>query len=287
MGSCQQSDVIEVNSHRNRDFNESSEIQENESIEKQKQEFPDMPEWEGDKYVGIGLKRMKGYKCDMPIDLLNQKREEFWEFRSSRENPNYRVWEAINQAVVYDEVRANMHLEENGLTTYNGCINHIIDQDGNHYHIPNYCINDPYFEKKFKEKKNIEEKKIKIIMYEPSENINDEKSLVNTMTGKELKALFKKDHNIGDNYKLRLFFGGQEIKDEQFLYQHNLKREYKIQVMKIPLFDVNSKSEKTDKKKEKEKEKDKKAKKKKKKKNKEGEKDEGSNQHHHHKRKDD
>ena len=147
MGSCQQSDVIEVNSHRNRDFNESSEIQENELIEKQKQEFPDMPEWEGDKYVGIGLKRMKGYKCDMPIDLLNQKREEFWEFRSSRENPNYRVWEAINQAVVYDEVRANMHLEENGLTTYNGCINHIIDQDGNHYHIPNYCINDPYFEK--------------------------------------------------------------------------------------------------------------------------------------------
>ena len=106
------------------------------------------------------------------------------------------------------------------------------------------------------------------------------------MTGKELKALFKKDHNIGDYYKLRLFFGGQEIKDEQFLYQHNLKREYKIQVMKIPLFDVNSKSEKTDKKKEKEKEKDKKAKKKKKKKNKEGEKDEGSNQHHHHKSKD-
>ena len=59
MGSCQQSEVIEVNSQRNRDFNESSEIQENELIEKQKQEFPDMPEWEGDRYTGIGLKYMK------------------------------------------------------------------------------------------------------------------------------------------------------------------------------------------------------------------------------------
>ena len=40
-----------------------------------------------------------------------------------------------------------MILEEYHLTTAEGCINHIIDEEGNHYHIPNYCINDPYFEK--------------------------------------------------------------------------------------------------------------------------------------------
>ena len=40
-------------------------------IEEQKKEYPDMEEWEGDKYKGIGIKRMKGYKCNLPIDKLN------------------------------------------------------------------------------------------------------------------------------------------------------------------------------------------------------------------------
>ena len=26
--------------------------------------FKDMPEWEGERYKGEGLKRMKGYKCE-------------------------------------------------------------------------------------------------------------------------------------------------------------------------------------------------------------------------------
>ena len=273
MGSCQQSEVIEVNSKRNRNMNDSSEVQENESIEQQKNEFPDMPEWDGDRYSGIGLKKMRGYKCDLPIDELNKKRDEFWDVKNSRDNPNYKIWRVINQACVYDELRANMLLEEYGLTTQNGCINHVIDQEGNHYHIPNYCINDPFFERQFKIKKNIDEKKIKVKMFEPSGNINEEKSVVNTMTGKELKELFKKEHNIGDNYNLRLFFGGMEIKDEHFLYQHHLKSGYKIQVMKLPKIDMNTKSEKSEKRKEKDKDKDKK-KSKKKKKNKKNENDE-------------
>ena len=107
---------------------------------------------------------------------------------------------------------------------------------------------------KIKIKKNIDEKKIKVKMFEPSGNINEEKSVVNTMTGKELKELFKKEHNIGDNYNLRLFFGGMEIKDEHFLYQHHLKSGYKIQVMKLPKIDMNTKSEKSEKRKEKDKE---------------------------------
>ena len=281
MGSCQQSEVVEVPPHRNPNLNESAEIEKNPMIEEQKQEFPDMPEWDGDRYTGIGLKRMKGYKCDLPIDELNKKREEFWNVRSSPENPNCNVWAIINQACVYDELRANMELEENGLTTKSGCINHVIDQDGNHYHVPNYCINDPYFERQYKIKKNIDEKKIKVKMFEPTGNINEDKSVLNTMTGKELKELFKKEHNIGNNFNLRLFFGGMEIKDEHFLYQHQLKNGYKIQVMKLPKFDANQKSEKSEKKKEKDKDK-KKTKEKKKKKKKEND----ESNHHHHKDKD-
>ena len=180
---------------------------------------------------------MKGYKCDLPIDKLNKKRDEFWDLKNSHGNDNYKIWRVINQACVYDELRANMLLEEYGLTTESGCINHIIDQEGNHYHIPNYCINDPYFERQYKVKKNIEEKKVKIKLFEPIDNINEDKTVNNTITGKELKELFKKEHNIGDNFNLRLFFGGMEIKDDHFLYQHHLKNGYKIQVMKLPKID--------------------------------------------------
>jgi len=38
-------------------------------------------------------------------------------------------------------------LQSNELTLVNGCVNHIKDSEGNEYIIPNYCINDPYFEK--------------------------------------------------------------------------------------------------------------------------------------------
>ena len=273
MGSCQTSEVIEVPSnktYKSRKKNYSEDPIDS-IIDQQKNEFPDMPEWEGDRYTGIGIKKMKGYKCDLPIDKLNKKRDEFWDLKNSRDNDNYKIWRVINQACVYDELRANMLLEEYGLTTESGCINHIIDQDGNHYHIPNYCINDPFFERQYKVKKNIEEKKVKVKLFEPTGNINEEHTVSNTMTGKELKEFFKKEHNIGDNFNLRLFFGGMEIKDDHFLYQHHLKNGYKIQVMKLPKIDsAPSNSEKKGKKKVKKK-------KKKSKKNKDEEKDEAKN----------
>ena len=88
-----------------------------------------------------------------------------------------------------------------------------------------------------KKKKNVEEKKVKIKIFEPMGNINEEKTVSNTMLGKELKELFRKEHNIGDNFNLRLFFGGMEITDDHYLYQHNLKNGFKIQVMKLPRID--------------------------------------------------
>jgi hypothetical protein len=278
MGSCQTSEVIEAPSNKSYKSKKKnySEDPIDSILDQQKNEFPDMPEWDGDRYTGIGIKKMKGYKCDLPIDKLNKKRDEFWDLKNSRDNENYKIWRVINQACVYDELRANMLLEEYGLTTESGCINHIIDQDGNHYHIPNYCINDPFFERQYKVKKNIEEKKVKIKLFEPTGNINEEQTVNNTITGKELKELFKKEHNIGDNFNLRLFFGGMEIKDDHFLYQHHLKNGYKIQVMKLPKIDstpsqnANNNNDKKSKKKAKKK-------KKKVKKNKEEEKEEAKN----------
>ena len=251
MGSCQASNVIEINSQEDAKIlsnkkklalAEKQDIQA--IINEQKQEFPDMEEWEGERFKGIGIKRMKGYKCNLQIDKLNQKRDEFWNKRNSHGNPNYKTWRVINQACVYDEYRANVLLEEYNLTTFNGCINHIVDKKGNHYNIPNYCINDPYFEREYKIKENIEKKILKINLYEVANNTTSILEVTNLITGLELKKLFCKKNNISfDDFNIRMFFSGMEISNEHFLYQYNIKNDFKIQVMRVPRPKTNEKKE--------------------------------------------
>ena len=242
MGSCQASNVIEINSQEdakilsNKKKLSLSTKQDIQSIiDEQKNEFPDMEEWEGERYKGIGIKKMKGYKCNLQIDTLNKKRDEFWGTRNEHGAPNYKIWRVINQACVYDEYRANVLLEEYNLTTYDGCINHIVDKKGNHYIIPNYCINDPYFEKEYKIKNDVEEKKLKINLYEVATNTTSALEVTNLMSGKQLKKLFCEKNKISQNeFNIRMFFAGSEITNEHYLYQYNLKNDYKIQVMRVP-----------------------------------------------------
>ena len=237
MGSCHAGCFLKIDNFRGDiEFKEKTQIKRDDIvIEFQRKEFPDMEEWEGERYKGIGIKKMKGYKCSLPIDKLNQKREEFWGARNSHNNSNYRIWRIINQACIYDEARARMLLDDYELKTDSGCINHITDKNGNHYIIPNYCINDPYFEKEYIIKKNIETKNIKIKLFEPSTESNIVLDVTNLISGEELKKNYCEKIGISpDDYNFRFFFGGQEIKSNNFLYQYNLKKGYKIQVMKSP-----------------------------------------------------
>ena len=241
MGSCTASNVIEMNSQedakilsKRKKLAVSTKEDYQTIIKEQREEFPDMEEWEGERYKGIGIIKMKGYKCNLQIDKLNQKREEFWDKRNHHDNPNYKIWRIINQACVYDEYRANVLLEESHLTTFEGCINHIVDKKGNHYIVPNYCINDPYFEKEFTIKENIEKKNLKINLYEVANNQSTILEVSNLITGKELKKLFCEKNNISlDDFKIRMFFAGIEITDEHYLYQYNIKNDFKIQVMRV------------------------------------------------------
>ena len=265
MGSCQASNVIEINSQEEAKIQSSrkklslstkSDIQT--IINEQRQEFPDMEEWEGERYKGIGIKKMKGYKCNLQIDKLNQKRDDFWSKRNSHGSPNYKTWRIMNQACVYDEYRANVLLEEYNLTTFEGCINHIVDKKGNHYIVPNYCINDPYFEKEYTIKENVEKKEFTLNFYEVANNTNTVLQVNNLMSGEELKKIFSEKNNISLNdYNIRMFFAGSEITNQHFLYQYNIKNDYKIQVMRVPKpKDENKKVPKEDKKKERESEED-------------------------------
>jgi hypothetical protein len=191
--------------------------------------FPDMEEWPGERYKGIGIKRMKGYKCDLPIDKLNEMREKFWSTKIE-ENENWRI---IQQICVFDEERANMTLGRFNFEVAENCVNHIIGSHGEHYFVPNYCINDPYFEKELK-REDVPEKKIKLFLYDVSSDTTVEETFSNHDTGEKIKNKFIQEAKIkGNEYKIRLFFSGSEIKNSDCIYQHGIEDNFKIQVMKI------------------------------------------------------
>ena len=41
-----------------------------------------MDEFDGNLYKGVGIKRMKGYKYNLPITKSNEWREKFWMMRN-------------------------------------------------------------------------------------------------------------------------------------------------------------------------------------------------------------
>lgn len=139
-----------------------------------------------------------------------------------------------------------MLLEEYNLTTAEGCINHIIDTDGIHYFIPNYCINDPYFEKSFEDQDEIEEEILKLTLFEISKNVNVDLEVSTKLTGAELKELFRKKGKYPeDKFTFRIFFAGNELKDDQLIGQHKIKDGFKLQVMKFNKMPGDSKPSKS------------------------------------------
>jgi len=197
--------------------------------EKEKEEiFEDMEEIKGHIYSGVGIKKMKAYKCDLKIDELNKKREYFWKIKTNHNNKNWPTWNTIKRAVLFDEFRASLLLEEYKITPVNCCINHLKDSKGNEYKIPNYCIHDPYFGILNEDINNINEDKIKLKIYGFK---NLEIEISNKLKGKELKNEIKIKAEIGDNKIIRLFYRGAEILDEEFIFNHDLNEEQPIMLL--------------------------------------------------------
>ena len=190
--------------------------------------FEDMEEIKGDIYVGIGIKKMKGYKCNLKIDELNKKREYFWNIKTNYKNKNWKIWDVIKRAVSFDELRASLLLEEYNIKTVNGCINHLVDSDGNYYKIPNYCINEPSFEINSEDEQNIEDKIVKIKIYGWQ---NLEIEIDNKLKGEDLKNIIKKKFSLEDDKIIRLFTRGNEIKNDDYLYKYDFNENAPVMLM--------------------------------------------------------
>ena len=96
-------------------------------------------------------------------------------------------------------------------------------------------VSDPYFEKVLNNKET-EEKNIKLFLHDVSSDMTIEEIFSNHDTGIKIKKKFIEEAKINETeYKIKLFFSGMEIKDNDFIYQHNLDNNFKIQIMKIKI----------------------------------------------------
>ena len=189
-----------------------------------------------DKYVGTGIKRMKGYISPVPFEELEKIRNDFW---SSRIEGNPQIWEILHMicndnSLSVDDIDA--YMKASNIVTYKGCINVTYDNKGFLYEIPNYCINDPLEYEKFEEKKPLikEDIEVKIRCF----NLEEKIKINNFDNITEIKENIKKCEKFNKKYELnniRLFFGGKELNDKKEVWYFNIQNNSIIQMLANPL----------------------------------------------------
>ena len=190
--------------------------------------FNDMPEYGNGITKGLGIKQMYAYKCDLKIDELNKLREEFW----ASKQVNKQQWKIIHQACIYDHIKAEEYLYKNNMKCKSGCINEVVDANGYIYRIPNFCINDPYFELEILPQDNSHNETINIILFDITNQKQIKLKVNEAEKGESIIQKYAKAHNINlKENKIRLLLGGGIIKENETLYQHKVKDGFSIQIV--------------------------------------------------------
>ena len=190
--------------------------------------FDDMPEYGNGITKGLGIKQMFAYKCDLKIDELNKLRDEFW----SSKQINKQQWKIIHQACIYDHIKAEEYLYKNNMKCKSGCINEVVDANDNVYKVPNFCINDPYFELEILPEDNEHSDTINIILFDITNQKQIKLKVNEAEKGESIIQKYAKAHNINlKENKIRLLFGGGIIKENESLYQHKVKDGFSIQIV--------------------------------------------------------
>lgn len=190
--------------------------------------FNDMPEYGNGITKGLGIKQMYAYKCDLKIDELNKLREEFW----ASKQINKPQWKIIHQACIYDHIKAEEYLYKNNMKCKSGCINEVVDANNIIYKIPNFCINDPYFELEILPQDNSHTETINIILFDITNQKQIKLKVNEAEKGESIIQKYAKAHNINlKENKIRLLFGGGIIKENETLYQHKVKDGFSIQIV--------------------------------------------------------
>ena len=191
--------------------------------------FPEVTE---DIYVGLGIKKMKGYISPISKEDLERKRNAFWGTRTEGNEQTWNFLREVCQMPPGEEENIIPMLEAYNLVPYLDCINITFDSLGGLYEIPNYCINDPYKYDIIEEKKEkpIEEK-ISFYVRKVIDNIKISTS--NYTSVEKIKEQLTKKYNVEID-KIRLFFSGKELKNNFELWNYNISNDCVVVVMISP-----------------------------------------------------
>ena len=73
-------------------------------------------------------------------------------------------------------------------------------------------------------------------MYDLYDNKKYKVKISNISSGSDLKSLFFQISEINsEDFKIKFIFGGTIIKDEDLIYQHSIKNEYTVQILKLKI----------------------------------------------------
>jgi hypothetical protein len=190
------------------------------------------PEVKENKFVGKGLKRMKGYISNIPEDELKKKREAFWGTRVEGNKQTWNFLKEICEMPPGEEKNLDAMLQAYDLTPYKNCINVSYDALGALYEIPNYCIHDPMvYDLPEDHKKKPAEKKIKYKARHGAKILKLKSSNYSSVKKTKMSVAKK----IGTTYdKIRMFFSGKEMKNDMQLWNYNVDNDVVIMVMVSP-----------------------------------------------------
>lgn len=189
-------------------------------------EFKNFPS-ENNIYSGEGIKRMKAFKSKIQVDKLGELRDKFFISKIKSEGE---IWKQIRYACFYDSEKAKNLLTAYHLIPYKNCMNILTDIRGKRYYTPNFCINDPYVcrdEIKISNSRKSIEINLKIL--EIYTNKKKEIKVPDDISVLKLKQLCYSE--IKDSTIIRMITAGQELIDNNLLYQHELKNDQTINVI--------------------------------------------------------
>ena len=199
------------------------------TLEASQQNFPDMPLWNNGKTSGLGIKEMPAYKCGLKINELEKKRKIFWNSHKKQRDK----WNIIHQACIYPHIKSEAYLAAHNFRTLDGCINMCISlEDNSIFRVPNYCINDPYFELELLPKSGGNSNNIiNVILNDISRKQKINLNINENTTGEQIINYYSNKNKIDlTRNKVILLFGGGIIKKDETIYQHKVKNGDMIQV---------------------------------------------------------
>ena len=185
-------------------------------------------------YIGIGLKRMKGYISPINLAELKKVRENFW---SSRIEGDEKIWDILKNICNDESLKENdiqEILKVSGIIPYKNCINIVYDSKGALYEIPNYCINQPSqykIEEIEYDKNKPKEEVINVIIRYYNNQFKFKISNWKNIIQLKENIIKIKDYKNVNIENIRLFFGGKELNDIQELWFYNIVNKSIIQML--------------------------------------------------------